>query len=127
MSYVEQVGGSHYSETEYQHWDMVIDTDMHYLLGCATKYLYRTKANRYEDLEKAKSFITKASACGARGIHQDDCHLLYIWLNEAELPQVVVSAIEHAAHGEYDLCLAVVEDLIEMEAMLEMKAYVNQG
>ncbi len=127
MSYVEQVGGSHYSETQYQHWDMVIDTDMHYLLGCATKYLCRIKSNRYEDLEKAKSFVLKANNCGVKGVHQHDTYALYSWLDEALLPEDVQAAIEFVAFGDYALALAAIEQLIEEEAMDEMKAYVDQG
>ena len=56
----KQVGGEHY-KAEYQHWDFVCDTNMHYLLGCATKYLCRYKEkNGLQDLEKAKHYIQKA-------------------------------------------------------------------
>ncbi len=54
-----QVGGDHYKGT-YQHWDFVVETQMHYLLGCATKYVTRhRKKNGKEDLEKAKHYIEK--------------------------------------------------------------------
>ena len=127
MSYVKQVGGSHYSETQYQHWDMVIDTDMHYLLGCATKYLYRNKSNRYEDLEKAKSFVLKANNCGVKGVHQHDIYALYDWLDESLPSADIYAAIEFVAFGDYACALAAIDELIEQEAMDEMKAYVDQG
>lgn len=55
-----QVGGDHY-KGEYQHWDFVCDTGMHYLLGCATKYISRwRKKNGVEDLKKALHYVEKA-------------------------------------------------------------------
>lgn len=55
-----QVGGKHYQQ-EYQHWDFVIDTNMHYLYGCATKYIHRWKTkNGIQDLMKAIHYIDKA-------------------------------------------------------------------
>ena len=55
-----QIGGSHY-QGEYQHWDFVCDTNLHYLLGCATKYIARwRKKNGIEDLRKASHYISKA-------------------------------------------------------------------
>jgi len=55
-----QVGGNHYVR-DYQHWDFVIDTGMHYLLGCATKYITRwRKKNGLEDLKKPIHYLTKA-------------------------------------------------------------------
>lgn len=55
-----QVGGDHYAK-EYQHWDFVIDTGMHYLLGCATKYITRwRKKNGLEDLKKPIHYLAKA-------------------------------------------------------------------
>lgn len=55
-----QVGGEHY-KSEYQHWDFVCDTDLHYILGCATKYIARwRKKNGIQDLHKASHYISKA-------------------------------------------------------------------
>lgn len=54
-----QVGGDHYA-SEYQHWDFVCDTNMHYLLGCATKYVSRwRKKGGKEDLKKAIHYLEK--------------------------------------------------------------------
>jgi len=57
-----QIGGSHYKgEGDYQHWDWVIDNGLHYLHGCATKYILRWKSkNGVEDLRKAVHYLTKA-------------------------------------------------------------------
>lgn len=54
-----QVGGRHY-KTDYEHWDLVQDTGMDYLAGCATKYVSRwRKKNGVEDLKKALHYVNK--------------------------------------------------------------------
>lgn len=54
-----QVGGRHY-KTAYEHWDLVLDTGMGYLDGCATKYIARhRKKNGQEDLQKALHYVNK--------------------------------------------------------------------
>jgi Protein of unknwon function (DUF3310) len=57
-----QVGGAHYRDTaaEYQHWDLVADTDMGYFEGQITKYVARwRKKNGRQDLEKALHYCDK--------------------------------------------------------------------
>lgn len=57
-----QVGGSHYNKHkgEVQHWDWVIDLNLPYTLGCATKYLFRWRdKGGIEDLKKARHYILK--------------------------------------------------------------------
>ena len=68
-----QVGGTHYKST-YQHWDFVIKHGLHYLLGCASKYVTRRKGNRKEDLNKAIHYLQKAEEVGitARSIPSGD-------------------------------------------------------
>lgn len=63
-----QIGGDHY-KMEYQHWDFVSDTNTHYLLGCATKYIARYK-KKYGtvDLEKAIHYLVKAER---KGVYSD--------------------------------------------------------
>jgi Protein of unknwon function (DUF3310) len=64
MSYVAQVGGTHYG-TGYGHWDLVADMDLDYFIGNATKYLCRFhKKNGIQDLEKALSYLVKGKAVG---------------------------------------------------------------
>lgn len=54
-----QVGGTHY-QCGMQHWDIVSDHGVPYLLGCATKYLMRWRQkNGVEDLRKAEHFVEK--------------------------------------------------------------------
>lgn len=125
MSYIQQVGGDHYNG-EYQHWDMVIDTNMHYLLGCATKYLCRYKTDRYQDLEKAHSFVAKAENHLVKGVHQEDMASVHLWLSGADLPPDVENAIEHIAYAEYGNAKRAIEQLMEEVAMAEMAGYVDQ-
>lgn len=55
-----QVGGEHY-KSDYQHWDFVSETRMHYLLANATKYISRFhKKNGIQDLKKAMHYVDKA-------------------------------------------------------------------
>lgn len=57
-----QVGGSHYNKhsNDQQHWDWVIDNNIPYTLGCATKYLFRWRdKNGIEDLKKARHYVQK--------------------------------------------------------------------
>ena len=54
-----QVGGSHYASS-LQHWDLIVDHDIGYLEGCATKYVSRhRKKHGVQDLEKALHFVDK--------------------------------------------------------------------
>ena len=55
----KQVGGSHYKGNgDLQHWDVVIALNWDYLLGAATKYLWRL--GRKGDADKAIEDIGKA-------------------------------------------------------------------
>lgn len=57
---VAQVGGSHYATGGVQHWDLCIDVDMHYLLACASKYVFRhRRKGGCVDLEKALSYLER--------------------------------------------------------------------
>jgi len=54
-----QIGGDHY-RSSYQHWTWVTDLNIHYLMGCATKYILRwRKKNGVEDLQKSIHYIEK--------------------------------------------------------------------
>ncbi len=60
----KQVAGDHYA-TAYQHWDFVLDAELGYLLGCATKYVSRwRKKNGAQDLQKAIHYLEKAKEVG---------------------------------------------------------------
>lgn len=61
----KQIGGTHYkSSGVYQHWDVVIALGWDYLIGCATKYLWRLgkkgdRVKAIEDARKAVHYIEK--------------------------------------------------------------------
>lgn len=61
-TFVAQEGGNHY-QTEYQHWDWVLDIGLGYLDGGATKYVSRwRKKNGLQDLLKSKTYMAKMLA-----------------------------------------------------------------
>ena len=58
-----QIAGDHY-QGEYQHWDLVVDTNMHYLVANASKYVCRwRKKNGLQDLYKARHYAEKMIEC----------------------------------------------------------------
>jgi hypothetical protein len=70
-----QVGGEHY-RSPYQHWDWVIDHDIPYVIGCATKYIIRwRKKNGAEDVQKAIHYVEKYIASGCKNFFNHDFFL----------------------------------------------------
>lgn len=63
-----QVGGEHYKNPDLpDHWDVVHRLNWCYLVGCATKYLWRLgrkgdEAKKLEDVEKAIHYLQKKAA-----------------------------------------------------------------
>ncbi len=56
----KQIGGSHYKTSGVSHWDLIVQNEIPYLEGCATKYLTRfRKKNGLQDLEKAMHYTEK--------------------------------------------------------------------
>lgn len=73
-----QVGGSYYKST-YQHWDLVRNTGMGYLEGCATKYIVRhRKKNGLADLEKARHYLEKLREVSTQSIRKPRSGALFI-------------------------------------------------
>lgn len=64
MSERMQYGGDHYETSDgYEHWDWVIDAEIGYLAGNATKYVSRwRKKNGVADLQKALTYVDKMIA-----------------------------------------------------------------
>lgn len=55
-----QVGGTHYGEKPFQHWDVVAMFKLDYFQGNITKYVFRWRdKNGLEDLEKARHYLEK--------------------------------------------------------------------
>lgn len=60
----KQIGGVHYKNVKFQHWDVVYALGWCYLVGAATKYLWRLgrkgdAAKKLEDVEKAIHYLEK--------------------------------------------------------------------
>lgn len=108
-----QVGGRHY-EREYQHWDWVCDIQLHYLLGCASKYVVRHRhKNGEEDLRKALHYLDKALERGVLAV-QD---LEHAWrLTDkftAGMPELEARAIKHMISNGFNQAKVAIADLLE--------------
>ena len=113
-NYVKQEGGNHY-QAEYQHWDMVIDTNMHYLLACATKYIQRKKGGsigKYEDLKKAMSFVKTAQGAGVAGIHANDIVYVHRWLLLMNLTPSAIEIIDFIVTADYTDAILSIEEML---------------
>lgn len=58
-----QIGGDHYKQQNYQHWDFVADTHQNYFQGQATRYISRARLHvdgPRMNYEKALHYIDKA-------------------------------------------------------------------
>jgi len=111
-----QVGGDHYQKKEYQHWDWVCDINLHYLLGCATKYVARWRdKNGVQDLEKAVHYLEKAMERHIPDRHGHEnsprYHNFYSQLpdKEAEIVRLIIM-------GAYGSAVTRILDIIAAEA-----------
>lgn len=74
-----QIGGDHYKRAkEYQHWDVVIALGWDYLLGNATKYLWRLgkkggPEKALEDIDKAIHYLQKKREIMADEVERSIC------------------------------------------------------
>lgn len=118
-----QVAGAHYSRREYQHWDFVCDTGLHYLPGCASKYVARWRdKNGMEDLEKSLHYLEKAEERAIpsslfAGYALTERQARERALNDfvLQLPDLEAQAIVHMCYGEYEKAQTDVRALIAME------------
>ena len=116
-----QVGGNHYKGA-YQHWDFVCDTGLHYLLGCATKYIHRWRdKNGTEDLRKAAHYIYKFQD---REVHKhtnyEHWDLLIISMPPEE--QKIMSCIYN---GKFEDAQSLIRDLISDEESKPTANYID--
>jgi hypothetical protein len=62
-----QIGGNHYHRGGLQHWDLVAEHNIPYLLAVPVKYLTRWRdKGGVEDLRKAEHFLHKAMEVAAK-------------------------------------------------------------
>lgn len=95
-----QHGGIHY-RLEYQHWDWATDVGMHYLIGCATKYITRwRKKNGVEDLNKAIHYLQKAQ--------ERRVTPMWIWTKKTTLENRNNRFINQFQHSDDKMALAYV-------------------
>ncbi len=124
-----QIGGDHY-KTPYQHWNFVCDTGMHYLLGCATKYISRWRnKNGIEDLEKPIHYLEKAIEKGVSFPSiEPSCIIRY--LNTMELDDGLI--LNDIVNNKFELAITRIAHLIsEEQERLDTESeatssYVNQ-
>lgn len=110
-----QVGGSHYKDKQnYQHWDLVCDLELHYLIACATKYISRWRnKNGIQDLEKSVHYLVKAEE-NSLLLHEyteDDQSLIerfctQLKIEDAEILVLVLS-------GDYQNAIFMIQGLID--------------
>jgi hypothetical protein len=73
-----QVGGNHYKNSNIpDHWDVVIALNWDYLIGAATKYLWRLgrkgdEKKALEDLDKAIHYLQKKRELMVAELIKDD-------------------------------------------------------
>lgn len=104
-----QIGGNHY-RGNYQHWDMAIDTNMPYLLGCATKYPTRWKdKNGTEDLRKSIHYLSKAEERGISMPKHDERH---VDLFCRQLPSYEGKIVKAICDNKFEEAIRMMENLI---------------
>lgn len=115
----KQVGGKHYKNEHffYQHWSMVIDTNMHYLLGCATKYISRWRdKNGLEDLEKSIHYIEKADESGIIVHHTPERNIYFeYFVDQFVLAEMKFEALtlDLVYRGMYGQATQLIRDTIK--------------
>jgi hypothetical protein len=111
-----QVGGNHY-KSEYQHWDLVINLGMHYLLGCASKYVTRVKQDAFEDHQKARHYVSKAREAQVVGCTATNESYIRKEIEKFSLANNLslraAKAIEHMCLSNYDQAIEHIEAILK--------------
>ncbi len=102
---------------------------MHYLLGCASKYLTRwRKKNGLEDLEKSRHYYVKAKErqirCEVTGLRLSIHHNFF---KSNNIPRDESDIMYLAFQGLYDEALRILDRLIDTERSNPTSRYVDQG
>lgn len=122
-----QVGGDHYQKKEYQHWDWVCDINLHYLLGCATKYVARWRdKNGVQDLEKAIHYLDKAMERKIPDRHAHQWSEIYRRFYD-QLPEAEAEIVRHIIAGHYGGAVTRINLLIAAETDQESSKPEPQG
>lgn len=108
-----QVGGAHYGKVQYQHWDFVTDVNLHYLVGCASKYVTRHREkNGTQDLEKALHYLQKAEERDVEAMTSKREHFEAVINFAAQLPELERRAVESMCMSNYSMAAAFVRELL---------------
>lgn len=109
----KQIGGNHYA-SKYQAWDFIIDLRLHYLYGCALKYIYRhKKKNGVEDVKKAEHYIEKAKEIGIKGGGLENQNLIKKFIQENEITHDEALIIHDICYGKCEAALKGIRKLIK--------------
>lgn len=96
-----QVGGTHYKDFEYQHWDFAIDVELPWPIACATKYICRWRnKNGVEDLGKAVHYLEKAIERGVRNRFNDYSDLSVTSFQRMQHRKLWYRFIEQIPHSD---------------------------
>ena len=137
-----QIGGNHY-RMKYIHWDFVCDTNMPYLLGCATKCLTRWQSKGgVVDLRKSLHYLRKADELEIYmpenkwwekpifdifGRPTTEQRIRYYTIHFiVQLPAPEANIIRLIVGGHYDMAENKLDLLIEEELSKPCSGYTNQ-
>lgn len=108
-----QVVGTHYGKVIYQHWDFATDVNLHYLVGCASKYVLRHQdKNGIQDLEKCLHYLQKADERGVRAMEARQEYFEALARFAAQLPEKERRAVECMCMSNYVEASCVVRELL---------------
>lgn len=109
-----QHGGDHYKGSEYEHWDWVSECRLHYLAGCASKYVFRwRKKNGAEDLKKAHHYIDKAIELNIPGSSLSTRHdKFWKFVLSNCVPMTEAAAIYHIMEGQWAEAKALLSKIL---------------
>ena len=108
-----QVGGAHYGKVTYQHWDFVTDVNLHYLVGCASKYVLRHQdKNGMQDLEKCIHYLDKAEERDVHAMEARQEHFEALIRFAAQLPEQERRAVECMCMSNYVEAACIVRDIL---------------
>lgn len=118
-----QHGGDHYGTSEYQHWDWVTDCKLNYLLGCASKYVYRRKGeDRVLELEKAVHYLDKAAEQGVPGsivLNRATCFWLFVTRNNVTMIDAAILwyIMEGAVNEAKKMIVVIIEETKQLNRL----------
>lgn len=111
-----QIGGLHYSKWTYQHWDFVVDIGLHYLIGCASKYVTRWRdKGGIQDLEKCLHYLQKATEADVLAFAPANMRNWHQCLQRftTQLPHREGRAVYRMVSGDYEGAANQVRALID--------------